>query len=463
MRITIFIIASVLLFSCTKDSFTSSSEALLRTRIDSLRFDTVFTSVGSVTQSFKIINEDVKGIHITSVQLGGGATSPFKINIDGTPGPQVNDIDIIANDSIYVFVTVKIDPTVANLPFVVRDSIEIKYNGIKKQVALEAYGQNAHFVRNKIVRGRETWTADLPYVILGGLTIDTAAILNIAKGTHIYVHADAPVIVHGSLQASGEKWDSTRVLFASDRLDEPYRNYPAGWPGIIFTNTSKNNLLQYTTLKNAYQAIVVQNGANSLIPQLFLNEAIIDKAYEAGLTGINSSIQAQNLLVSNCSKGIVLAGGGTYNFTHCTVASTANPFIQHKDPGLFINNGTEPATQSNNLNATFRNCIFWGDSGGAVDNEVVVTKSGTAIYTVTFDHVLWRVKSNPAHAIINAAINNQAPRFDSINAAKGFYSFRLKEGSPAINKGTNTGLVIDLDGAPRPTALLPDIGAYERQ
>jgi hypothetical protein len=97
-----------------------------------------------------------------------------------------------------------------------------------------------------------------------------------------------------------------------------------------------------------------------------------------------------------------------------------------------------------------------------VDDEAVVLKQGNALFNVTFDQVLWRVKTNPANSIINGAINNQNPQFDSVNTAQKIYSFRLKEGSPAINKGVNAGVTIDLDGNPRPVGL-PDLGAYEKQ
>jgi hypothetical protein len=54
------------------------------------------------------------------------------------------------------------------------------------------------------------------------------------------------------------------------------------------------------------------------------------------------------------------------------------------------------------------------------------------------------------------------PQFDSINTSKRFYDFRLKLTSPAINKGENFNVPLDLDGFPRPVGL-PDLGAYEKQ
>jgi hypothetical protein len=167
--------------------------------------------------------------------------------------------------------------------------------------------------------------------------------------------------------------------------------------------------------------------------------------------------------VSNCGKNVLLAKGGDYQFTHCTVVTYANSFIEHREPVLFVSNyltvNNNPVTA--NLNALFRNCIFWGENG-LVDNEVVVTKSGATVFAVNFDYNLWKVQTIPANITSNQVINNQAPQFDSVNTNKNYYDFRLKSSSPAINKGVNASVTIDLDGKPRPVGL-PDLGCFEKQ
>lgn len=459
------LIVLVLLFffwSCRKESFTSNKTALLNTSVDSLHFDTVFTTTGSVSQFVKIINNNSDGIHLSSIRLAGGSASPFKINVDGLPGPETTNVDVLANDSIYVYVTVSINQTAQNLPFIVRDSIEITYNGNRSWVQLDAYGRNAHFFRNKKITGSETWDADLPYVILGSLTVDTTSSLTINKGCKVYMHADAPFIVHGSLNVMGEKWDSTRVIFTGDRLDDPYRDFPASYPGLIFTESSKANLLRYATIKNAYQGIVAVNPSPSGT-KLRLEETFIENAYDVGLLGINTSIDATNLLVSNCGKNVILALGGRYNFVHSTVATYSNSYIQHKDPVLTMTNFLTQGNvvTVNNLEATFRNCIFWGEENGFVKDEVVTAKQGNTVFDVSFENVLWRTQTIPGNITTNGIINTE-PRFDSINTAERYFNFRLKDDSPAINAGMNAGVLIDLDGNSRPVGL-PDLGAYEKQ
>ena len=462
-NLTLPFLLALLCVTCRKASFTDDPEAQPKLGIDTLQFDTVFVTAGSITRSFKIFNGNDKGIRLSSVRLAGGSASPFRINVGGTPGPEVEDIEIAANDSTYIFATVTVDPGGANLPFLVRDSIEVKTNGRSQFVQLQAYGKNARFLRNRKITGTETWNDDLPYVILGSLTVEASGSLLIDRGCRIFIHADAPFIVNGTLEVKGEQWDSTRVVFSGDRLDPPYNNYPASYPGLIFTKTSRNNSIRYATIKNAYQGIVVAEPAVTTAPKLVVYQTIIDNAYDAGLLGINSSIRAENLLISNCGKNLALVGGGDYAFSHCTVETVSNPFVEHKEPVLYVSNAADNTTPPMQLTALFRNCIFWGEKNGLVTDEVVVSKTGGTPYNVLFEGVLWRVQNSPAAATTaGSVINNQSPLFDSINAARNFYSFRLKEGSPAMDKGSASSVPIDLDGAARPVRL-PDLGAYEKQ
>ncbi|RYZ24105.1 MAG: hypothetical protein EOO16_02215 [Chitinophagaceae bacterium] len=447
------------LIACRKDRFTDSVSVSLRPNVDTLHFDTVFTSTGSTSGVIKIFNDESDGVRISSVRLAGGAASPFRINVDGVPGPEVRDLELAGRDSLYIFVTVTIQPNGSNLPFVVQDSIEINWNGNRRFVQLDAYGQNARFLRNSHVQGAVTWDNTLPYVILGSVTIDTTASLRITEGTRVYFHGDAPMIVHGRLVVTGDRYDSTRVLFTGDRLDLPYRDFPASWPGIIFSGASRNNELSYALIRNAFQGIAVAGPAPS--PQLTLRQCIIDNAYDAGLLAVNSNIVADNLLVSNSGANIQLTGGGSYLFTHCTSAAYGNSYAAHKQPVLTATDANELGTTAP-FSGVFRNCIFWGEANGFVNNEVVLAPQGN-VFSAVFDNVLWRVRNTPAPATISGALNNQDPLFDSVNNSTRYYSFRLAEGSPAIDKGSATPLAIDLDGKLRTVGTRPDLGAYERQ
>lgn len=455
-------IGFALLASCTKERFSTDAALRLSAGQDTLRFDTVFTATGSVTRSLKIFNNNNEGIRISRIALAGGAASPFKINVNGQPGPVVSNVSIAGGDSAYLFAMVTINPNNAAQPFLLRDSVAIEYNGNKLWLQLQAYGQNARFLRNSIIKTNQVWDNRLPYVLLGNaFTIDTAATLTIQKGTRIFINATTPFIVNGSLQVLGEKGDSNKVTFAGDRLDEPYRDYPAAYPGIIFSTASKNNFLQYAVIKNAYQALVVAGPNSTAAPKLQLFETVIENTYDAAIVAGATSIEARNVVVANSGKGVQLLQGGAYNFTHCTLASFGNSFIEHKAPTLFISNAANGGSAA--LSASFRNCIIWGDSSGLVRDEVAIDKTGSASFSALFDAVLWRVRTVPAAATAFNISNNLYPEFDTVSNSKRLYNLRLKMGSPAIDKGKNFAVLFDADGARRPVGAAPDLGAYEKQ
>src|SRR6202042_1333339 len=119
--LVLFVLA-IFMFACRKNSFITSSNATVAFSADTLLFDTVFVSTGSITEQVKIINGNNRKLRLSKVKLMGGAQSYFHINIDGSPGPELDNVDLDAGDSIYVFVAVDIDPQAASLPFIVQDS-----------------------------------------------------------------------------------------------------------------------------------------------------------------------------------------------------------------------------------------------------------------------------------------------------------------------------------------------------
>jgi hypothetical protein len=454
--------AVIIILSCRKDSFITDKDAQIHFSSDTLFFDTVFTSSGSITEAVKIINNNNQKLRLSDIKLMGGSSSFFTINIDGAQGPEQDGLELAANDSLYLFVAVTIKSGSSNLPFVVQDSIQVSFNGNQKYIQLQAWGQNAHFLRNETIRGNTTWDNTLPYVILGGLQVDTNALLTIPRGCRIYLHADAPLLVDGTLQVTGDKYDSTKVYFQGDRLDEPYREYPGSWPGIYFRNTSINNNLQFAVIRNAYQGVVAEGPSLNASPKLVLNQCVIDNSYDAGILGAQSSIQASNCLISNCGKNIVLGYGGSYQFTNCTAAGFSNDLIAHISPVLSVSNyvlqGNTAVTAD--LTANFLNCIFWGGNG-SVDDEVLVSRQGSSAFSVNFSNCLWKVQTPPTDISSSNMIANMDPLFDSINASRNYYDFHLKAGSPAIDKGAPTTLSTDLDGNLRPAGP-PDLGCYEK-
>lgn len=116
----VFIIAA----SCKKEEPVDQDPSLrLGFSTDTVFFDTVFTSVGSATQIFKVFNPSEDKIIISSIELARGESSPYRFNIDGISSTRITDLEIAGKDSAFVFVKVTIDPNLANTPLVQSDSI----------------------------------------------------------------------------------------------------------------------------------------------------------------------------------------------------------------------------------------------------------------------------------------------------------------------------------------------------
>ena len=101
-HLIISLILIQLFFSCEKDEFNSSNDANLVFSEDTIMFDTIFSSIGSSTKIFTVKNPYNKNIKISSINLAGGQTSPYRINIDGISGTRLENIELREKDSLYI-------------------------------------------------------------------------------------------------------------------------------------------------------------------------------------------------------------------------------------------------------------------------------------------------------------------------------------------------------------------------
>jgi hypothetical protein len=459
--IALGILIAIGLGSCQKQSDMNGGDRL-QLSADTVRFDTVFTTTATITQQVRLINNNRHSISVNSISLAGGSGSSFILNIDGSPGPQVSNLNIPAEDSLIIFITVFIRNSTGPKPFLLQDSIRVSYNGTDQFIQLTAWGQNAHFLTNQVIKGNVSWPADLPYVIYGSLTIDSNATLTIDAGAHIYIHADAPVFVDGSLQCLGDSLENQRIYFSGDRLDQPYASYPGSWPGIYFRKSGNSSVLNYTVFQNSNQTIIAEGPGAGTNPKLVLNQCIINNSLAEGILGIHTNITAVNCLISNCGQNIVIGLGGIYKFEYCTIASYSTDVLFHQQPVLTVSNSGSDGNQvlAFDLNANFVNCIFWGGDG--VPNEVSVNKQGNTIFNVLFDHSILKQQNYPANVDSNFLWLNANPQFISTGGPGASFDFQLQAGSPAVDHGIDLGITIDLDGNHRPVNQ-PDLGCYERQ
>ena len=144
-RITLGLLLSAGLWftACDPDQdFMTGDGVNIRFELDTLRFDTVFTELGSATRSVKIYNDGDEPVKLDEIYVEGMTGVEFIFNADGVPGGLVEDAIIWDNDSIYVFVEVTIDPDepVSASPFVIEDRLVVKTGAKEQSILLEAWG-----------------------------------------------------------------------------------------------------------------------------------------------------------------------------------------------------------------------------------------------------------------------------------------------------------------------------------
>lgn len=464
---------------CKKERLLTSGGEL-RFSADTLTFDTVFTAEGSFTAAVKIFNPQDQKIVISSVRLQNGAASFFRLNVDGFPGNEVKNLEVAANDSIYVFATVKIDPTSENSPFFIEDKLIATLNGNDFSIPVTAYGQNAHYVigtpQVPYHFTRDTvFATDKPYVFRWGAWIDPGVTVTIPGKSRIYMHQYTRLVVDGTLKVMGTATDS--VVFQGDRLDRAYfgyEGYPGEWGGIYINSRSKGSELHYTTLKNggnsalgAVPAIieVYVDSVGGSVPQLLMDGVTIQNSIGYGVAAYGGSIKAQNCLVHTCgAPAVALLLGGNYQLDNCTFVNYGSDKVAHvENPSLVLLNYYKASTDSpllpGAMNATLRNCVVYG----SLQNEVVIDSVDLAPCSVALQNCVLKVDPNTVRPwVVQSSVQyNADPMFEKTETEK--WNFRVKSGSPLIDAGVDIpSITQDLAGKSRRNGP-QDIGAYEFQ
>jgi len=383
-------------FSCQKDILNTSAKLSFSQK--QVLFDTVFTTVGSTFQYFTVHNTHNQPIKISSINLVGSYTSPFKINVDGVAGISFSNITIPANDSIFVFVTVTINPNNTNNPLVIEDSLQFVTNGNKQYVDLVAWGQDAYFYKPNILPPtgpaysnapcNAVWTNDKPHVIFGYFVVDSGCTLTMEPGTRVYMHNNAVLYVNkgGTLLIEGQSGTNNVVTIQGDRLEAAYSTVPGQWGEIQLSPGSINNAISWAVIKNGTIGVEADTVGN-LGPTLSIDHTIIKSMSQFGILGQGTNIVGHDDLVADCQYYCVdLSLGGTYSFVQCTFANYWS-YSQRQTTTLLINNWYQDIYgnyQARNLNkAYFGNCVIYG----SLTEELTIDSShgGLDLFNYYFD------------------------------------------------------------------------------
>jgi hypothetical protein len=455
----ILILITSVLFSCER--ITLPDHPLLKFSDDTIYFDTVFSTLGTITKELRVYNQYKRSTIIDQIYLSGGQSSQFRLNIDGNALYSKSNIEIDGGDSIFIFVDIIVNPTNKNSPVAVADSIIFVYNGHLQIVQLLAWGQDIFLIDDETI-GTETWHKGKPYLIYNNVTVDSAETLTIEDGVRIFFHRNSSMTIAGSLVVNGSV--NSPVLFASDRLEKMYEDVPGQWKGIQILNTSKGNNFNHAIIRNATYGISMGKPLySSEIPELKLFSTAIMHSSVSGLSAITGKVEAVNCIIAHCGYYCVyIAAGGDFSFTHCTFSNQWEYSIR-LTPTLYVSEKPENSSaRISTITLKFNNCVIFGDN----ISEISIDPSSDNLTTnYSFDHCL--VKLDTITSLFwegdefPGTILNKNPLFIDINK----YDFRPDTLSPLINNGNSIFSVFcssDIRGVSRIADDKPDIGAFER-
>lgn len=462
--LSIFILLGFI--SCSEDDNFSSDPGLkLSFSADTVSFDTVFTDIGSSRRTLMVYNNNKKSVTISSVKLMNPEKSGFSIAVDGVSGNEVRDVDLLKEDSAYVFVMVRINPHDSNNPMIIRDSIQFEVNGQYQYVQLAAIGQDVYLWKNKTISQDTILTGERPFLIYDSLVIAQGTTLNLKENVRMYFHDKAGVKVYGTINAKGTR--EKPVLFRGDRTDNlfsnvPYDRIPGQWEGIQIDSLSFNNYFEHFHLRNSVNGIIF-NSSNTTSTKATFKDAIIQNTQSDGITAQNCIITAENSLFTNAGGTVMKLIGGQYDFLHCTLANYMTWVSSTSKTALIIGNNTNDNRSAPLTNCNFTNTIIAGLNNDAIrfqksDNE-----------SITFNHLftncLIKMGGSDDQNFVNI-VWREDPKFTNTNNDRDYlYSFDLEAESPAIGKADISrafSLPTDLSGNSRLQDGAPDIGCYER-
>lgn len=404
----LFSVLVAIFASCSDDdSFTMSRNHLLTMEMDTVKMDTVFSRVPVPAKSFWIHNNSGDGIRCSNIRLEKGNQSGFRVNVDGiylgeTYGFQTNDVEIRKGDSIRVFVELTAPNNNKKVPTEIEDNIIFSLeSGVRQIVNLNAWSWDAD-LKNDIVISSDSVidnSDDRPLVVRGNVIVNEGATLTLAAGTTIYFHDNSGIIVNGRLISQGTS--DKNVVLRGDRLDNmfdylPYDMLPGRWQGIVFKESSYDNLIDFTDIHSACNAIVADS-SNVERRKLTLSNSTVHNCQGTGLSIRSSKVDVINTQITNTQYHCVDILGGDINFLHCTIGQFY-VFEGARGKALkFVNAEGYPL-----INFDVRNSIITGYSSDEIIGEANDTTTTFSYYfaysllrtpevddTLAFVNVIW--------------------------------------------------------------------------
>ena len=500
------LIFTILLWSSCRNDFESvPSSGNLEFSQDTIFLDTIFTNVGSSTRTLKVYNRSSEDINIPNIQLSGGESSSYRLNVDGIPGKIFQDINILANDSIFVFIETTID--IDNFPnpdnsYLYEDRIVFDSGTNTQDVNLITLVKDAVFLFPEqssdgtvetlnlgtedepiLIEGfylndnQLNFTNEKPYVIYGYAAVAPNKTLTVEPGARIHFHRDSGILVANTasmksigLVSSDPELMENQIIFEGDRLEPSFADVPGQWGTIWLTAGSTNHEFSYTTIKNSIVGILMDS--NDGDRTLSLKNVEIYNTSNVGLLARTGDIYGENLIINNSGQSSLSCSlGGKYNFIHSTFVNYwTNNFRIF--PAVSIDNvlqiGENEFITSDLIEANFINCIVYGNEA----RELIFTQSQEAAFNFNFKNSLIRFddpngnfEDDLNYDFLNESlylniVRNQNPSF--LNTTLNDFNIETDvSGADGIGDVAEA-LTVPFDGnGTSRNVSAPDAGAYE--
>jgi hypothetical protein len=487
-------IALVSVSSCRKDFSTIPNFGSLEFSKDTIFLDTVFTNIGSASYNLKVYNRGSKSITIPKITLENGTLSNYRLNVDGITGKEFNDIDILAKDSIFVFIETTINASNVTNPLYT-DRILFDNGSNQQDVNLVTLVQDANFIypgkdpiTMKIdsltidgqatnIKGRFltddelTFTNLKPTVIYGYAAVPGNKTLTIEAGARVHFHNNSGLVIDDKATLKVNGTLTEKVVFEGDRLESSFSKIPGQWGTIWMRAGSKDNEIYHAQIKNGIIGILIDSIGSTSTPTLKLQNSEIYNHSNFGVLARETSIEGHNVVIGSAGEASFAATiGGTYNFTHSTFANFWNSGIRQLPTVLINNFFTYVDTNGQEINETrdlhaanFTNCIFDGNN----NIEFVLDKvdgGGIFNYNISNCMIQFNDTSNSFDDNTELDFTNSYYQNIILNGKTHFRDsqnsdFIIGQDSDAINKADTSLFNLDILGVDRTTN--PDIGAYQ--
>lgn len=204
-------LSAIILSACVEDGFSTNPSDQPQLSADTLRLGLVFTGEGTPTHLFKIHNRHDKGMIVSSLRVRDDAwRDVFRFNVDGMAGRDFTDVEIRANDSIFVLVEATLPENGAQLPVEINAPVDIVVNGVTSTIVLNAFGRDVTRMHEPRIQSDTRWESTKPIQIFDSLVVERGATLTLGAGQQLCFHAGAYMRVYGRLVAEAYSRGSCR-------------------------------------------------------------------------------------------------------------------------------------------------------------------------------------------------------------------------------------------------------------